>query len=76
MQSIRMSADDLYREEVLEARAMAPDRKLVLGLELFERVRASMIAGIRLDHPEADDETVQRLLKERIELAERLEKLP
>ncbi|MBI4579938.1 MAG: hypothetical protein HY718_09570 [Planctomycetes bacterium] len=72
----QLSADDLYQEEVIQARQIPPERKLALGLELFDRVRALMVAGIRLEHPEADDQTVHRILLERLELARRLENEP
>jgi hypothetical protein len=72
----QLSVDDLYREEVMEARQMTPELKLTLGLELFDRVRELMIAGIRHQYPEADEDTVRRLYQERLELAERLENTP
>ena len=68
-----LSADDLYWEEVEQARRIPPQRKLVLGLELYDRARALMTAGIRAQHPEADEQTVRRLVRERLEAARRLE---
>ncbi len=71
-----LDADDLFREELSDARAIHPDRKLVLGLEIFDRIRASMMAGIRMQFPEADEQEVRRILVERLELARRLEEAP
>ena len=68
-----MTPHDLYREEVTEARAMPPDRKLVAGLELFDRVRMFMIAGIRSQYPDAGESEVRQTLVQRLELARRLE---
>jgi hypothetical protein len=72
----QVSADDLYQEEVMEARLMSPERKLSLGLELFDRVRAMIVMGIRLEHPEADEQTIRRLVRERLDEAKRLENQP
>lgn len=72
---IRMSAEDLYREEVLAARAMPEDRKLALGLELFDRARTMMLAGIRMQFPEADEATVRQILVRRLQMAREVESL-
>jgi hypothetical protein len=69
----QLSADDLYWEEVLEARKIPPERKLSLGLELHERVRALMLSGIQAQNPQADEQTIHRILRERLELARQLE---
>ena len=71
-----LSADDLYREEVLEARALPAGRKLAMGLELFDRVRQIMMDGIRSENPDADESEVRRMLAQRLELARRLENTP
>ncbi len=71
-----MAADDLFREEVLEARAMPEERKLALGLELFDRARALMLAGIRTQYPEADEDAVHEILVRRLQIARELESLP
>jgi hypothetical protein len=65
--------DALYREEVRRARAMPPDEKLLEGARLFERACRIMADGIRQQFPEADEEQVQRILRERLDLARRLE---
>lgn len=71
-----LSADDLYRERVRAAREMPPARKLALGLKLFDRARALMIAGTRSEFPNADDDEVRRILGQRLELARKLECTP
>jgi len=68
--------DQLYRERVLRARAMPPEEKVALGLRLFDRSCRMMADGIRHEFPEADEERVQELLRERLALARRLEQTP
>ena len=65
--------ESLYREEVMEARKMSPEDKLILGERLFRWACAITLEGIRLQNPDASDEECQRLLRERIELGRKLE---
>jgi hypothetical protein len=68
--------DELFVEEVRKARSMPLADKLLAGARLFEAACMMTAAGIRRDHPEADQRRVQELLKQRIELAKRLEESP
>lgn len=67
--------DELYRQEVLEARRMSPEEKLILGERLFRWACAITLEGIRFQNPEASEDQCQRLLRERIELGNRMETL-
>ena len=67
------SNDELYQEEVLEARAMRPEDKLLAGEELFLYACSVTMAGIRNQFPHADDAEQRRILEERLELQRRLE---
>jgi hypothetical protein len=67
--------DELYREEVLEARRMPAEEKLILGERLFRWACAITLEGIRSQNPSATEEECQRLLRERIELGKRLQTL-
>jgi hypothetical protein len=69
-------ADGLYRERVLEARAMAPEDKLLAGEELFEYACSITLAGIRNQFPEATEAECRRVLEARLELRERMERTP
>lgn len=60
--------DELYREELREARAMAPEQKLLLGEELFAYACSITMAGIRNQFPEADEAEQRRILESRLEL--------
>lgn len=67
--------DELYRQEVLDARRMSPEEKLILGERLFRWACAVTLEGIRFQNPGATEAECQRLLRERIELGKQLETL-
>ena len=64
--------DELYREEVLEARRMPLEEKLLLGERLFRWACEITLAGIRHQNPGASEDESQRILRERIELGKKL----
>jgi hypothetical protein len=66
MSAIAALADSLYREEVVRARAMRPEQKLLEGPRLFERAYRLMAEGISDQHPELDRTGVQSLLAARL----------
>lgn len=66
-------ADDIYREKVYRARRSSPEQKLLVGRELFEFGCELSRAGIREQHPEADEAEVERLLARRLALMRKLE---
>jgi hypothetical protein len=65
--------DQLYREEVLEARRMNPEDKLILGERLFRWACAVALEGIRFQNPNASEAECQRLLRARLALGRKLE---
>lgn len=67
--------DALYRQEVLEARRMPAEEKLILGERLFRWACAITLEGIRIQNPGATEPDCQRLLRERIALGKRMETL-
>jgi len=71
---IQRLAAELYGERVVEARAMPPEEKLLAGEELFEYACAITLAGIRNQFPGISEEECLRILEERLELRERMEK--
>ena len=64
--------DELYREEVLEARQMPMEEKLLLGERLFRWACEVTLAGIRHQNPGATEAECQHILRERIELGKKL----
>jgi hypothetical protein len=74
MDNIRQLAVELLREDVERARRMDPAEKFWAGPRLFDMACEVTMAGIRRDHPNASEEEVRRILRERLMLAERLER--
>ncbi len=73
MQPTQELIDGIYRERVLRARAMPIDEKFIAGPRLFRRVCRIMVDGIRNQFPNASEEEVQDILRQRLALARRLE---
>ncbi len=71
---IRRLAEELYRERVAEARQMPPEEKLLAGEELFGYACSITVAGIRDQSPGLSEEECLRILEERLDLRERMEK--
>lgn len=65
--------DELYREELREARAMSPEEKLRAGQQLFEGACRVTLAGIRHQNPGASEEQCLEILRQRLVLQRRLE---
>lgn len=55
-------------EEIDRWRHVPGPEKVLIGLRLQELARELALAGIRHQHPDADEEEVHRLLKERMAL--------
>ena len=75
MEPTKELIDALYREEVLRARAMAPEEKLLAGARLFDMACRVVADGIRHQFPDASEGQVQEILKQRLATARRLESL-
>ncbi len=73
MQPTKELIDELYRERVERARQMSPEDKLLAGLDLFDLTSTIMADGIRDQFPDADQQRVQKILRERLALIRRLE---
>lgn len=65
--------DELYREELREARAMPPEQKVLAGQQLFESACRITLAGIRHQHPGLSEEQCLEILRQRLVLQRRLE---
>lgn len=69
-------ADELFREQILRARATPPEQKVRDSLRLFELTCRVMLDGIRNENPEVDEARSQAILAERLDLLRRLEQAP
>ena len=67
--------DELYREEVLEARAMKAEDNFLLGEELFHYACSITLEGIRNQNPGFDDAACRQELARRLELRARMERI-
>ena len=65
--------DELYREELREARAMRPADKVRAGQQLFEAACRVTLAGIRNQNPEATDAEGWEILGRRLEWWKKVE---
>ena len=65
--------DELYREELTEARAMSPEEKVRAGQQLFESACRVTLAGIRNQNPAASEDQCREILRQRLNLQRRLE---
>lgn len=74
MQTTQEPVDDIYRDKVRAARAASVEEKLWSGEELFHYAARITMAGIRHENPEADETEVLRILKQRLELREKMER--
>jgi len=73
MEPTRELIDAIYRDKVLAARQTSFEEKLFAGPRLFSRSCRLMRAGIRMQHPQANAQEVERILHERIEKLRRLD---
>ena len=65
--------DELYRDELREARAMTPAEKILAGQQLFEAACRITLAGIRNQNPGASEDQCREILRQRLEWQRRLE---
>ena len=65
--------DELYREELIEARAMRPEDKVLAGQELFEAACRVTLAGIRNQNPNASEAESWEILRRRLEWWKKVE---
>jgi hypothetical protein len=67
-------ADAIYRERVLRARRTPPEDRILEGPRLFDYACAITLAGLRSENPNATDAELRRALRQRLALAEKLER--
>ena len=73
MQPTKELIDELYRERVETARRMSPADKLLAGLQLFDLTSRLMADGVRSQFPDADEDRVRRIVRDRLALVRRRE---
>jgi hypothetical protein len=73
MQPSRELIDAIFRQRVLRARQMSPEEKLLAGPRLFDKICQIMMADIRHQFPDADEQQVFEIAQERLESMKRME---
>ena len=66
-----MTPERALQEQIEAYRRMTGEERLAIALELHELSCNVAREGIRHQHPQADDTEVERLLRERLQLARR-----
>ena len=66
----------IYREKVLRARRMAPQRRMEVGAELSDAGRQMMREAIRRQNPAASEDEIHLQIQYRLKLARKLEDTP
>jgi hypothetical protein len=64
--------DASYLERVERARRMSGEKKLLMALEQSVALEAVMKDGIRHQFPEADENEVREILRERLQILRRV----
>jgi hypothetical protein len=73
MKPTKELGDAIFWEKVKRARMAPPEVKVLDGPRLFDRVIELMKAGVRMQFPDADEERVNAVVRERLEISIRLE---
>jgi hypothetical protein len=64
-----MSPEAALEMQIARYREMTPEQRVMTALRLHELACEMARLGIRRQHPDADPEQIERLLRERLELA-------
>ena len=67
-----MTPESALRLQIEHYRRMTGEQRLAIALELHDLACDVARTGIRTQHPEADRDEVERLLRKRLELARQL----
>lgn len=65
--------DALFREEVLRARAMTPEERMIASVELFDLSLQLVTDRVRGEHPDADAATIADLVEQRFDIFRSME---
>jgi len=63
MEPTKELIDAIDRDKVRQACSMTPGQKMLCGPELFDLAHTFMIAGLRSDHPKADEQEIRQLAR-------------
>ena len=66
MDDLKTLVEDIDRRKTERAREATMEEKLLDGPRLFRMSCEAIKAGLRLDHPDADEDRIHELLIERV----------
>jgi hypothetical protein len=72
-QDIDRTAEAIYRDKVLRARARTMDEKLIDGLDCFETSCLLMADGVRQQFHLNDEAAIWKKVRERLDIVRRME---
>jgi hypothetical protein len=72
-EQIAEAVDPIYREKVLRARRAPHSEKMGWGAVIFEEVCGRMRSGIRAQFPNASEDEVKKILRQRLDRLSQLE---
>jgi hypothetical protein len=64
-----MTPDEGLRLQIESYRRMTPQRRLQIGFELYDLTRTLVRQGVKHQHPDWNDETVQQEVSRRFRIA-------
>lgn len=67
-------ASTLHRERILRARQTSPSERLLQGAQLFDYGVEAMLAGLRMNRPNATEAELLPLVRERLALQRKRER--
>lgn len=68
--------DTSYLDDVVRARKLTENQRSWETLQLIDRTRELMLAGIRMQFPQASEDEVRAILRDRYRMARIAESLP
>ena len=73
---LREPTDDISRDKLRAARRMSEEDRFLAGPRLFDYACRIALDGIRSQYPDATEQEVREILRQRLKLARRLEQQP
>jgi hypothetical protein len=68
--------DESFWEEIERSRHIPGAQKMSESLHLFDQASRRMLAGIKAQLPDIDDDEARRIRDERLDIIRRIESLP
>jgi hypothetical protein len=63
---LRPMVEAIHRDKIRRAQAMTPDQRMEAALDMIDFAYETMENGIRNEQPKADQDTITRILRDRL----------